>query len=111
MGATVSSMPVEPEPQLAGRTVLIEVYDPSRPSCGLDFEIWRTKGHLVTGEDIVYDRRGRLFEYAAKIGNLAQPCRVFGGSRNTCYEWINKARSAAPGLCCPRNGASLTSPT
>lgn len=45
----------------------------------------------MTHEDIVYDRRIRLIEYAATIGNVAQACRVFGVSRNTYYEWINRA--------------------
>ena len=45
----------------------------------------------MTSEDIVYDRRGRLIEYAAKIGKVAEGCRVFGVSRNTYNEWINKA--------------------
>jgi transposase InsO family protein len=45
----------------------------------------------VTHEDIVYDRRVRLIEYAAKIGNVAEACRVFGVSRNTYYQWIKKA--------------------
>lgn len=45
----------------------------------------------MTHEDIVYDRRVRLIEYAAKIGNVAEACRVFGVSRKTYYEWINKA--------------------
>ncbi|MEO6572038.1 MAG: DDE-type integrase/transposase/recombinase, partial [Ilumatobacteraceae bacterium] len=45
----------------------------------------------VTHEDIVYDRRVRLIEHAAKIGNVAEACRVFGVSRNTYYDWINKA--------------------
>lgn len=45
----------------------------------------------MTHEDIVYDRRVRLIEYAAKIGNVAQACRVFGVSRNSYYEWIQKA--------------------
>jgi hypothetical protein len=37
----------------------------------------------VTHEDIVYDRRVRLIEHAAKIGNVAEACRVFGVSRKT----------------------------
>ena len=45
----------------------------------------------MTHEDIVYDRRVRLIEYAAKIGNVAEACRVFGVSRNTYYEWLAKA--------------------
>ena len=45
----------------------------------------------MTHEDIVYDRRVRVIEHAAKIGNVTEACRVFGVSRNTYYEWINKA--------------------
>ena len=45
----------------------------------------------MTHEDIVYDRRVRVIEHAAKIGNVAEACRVFGISRNTYYDWINKA--------------------
>lgn len=45
----------------------------------------------MTHEDIVYDRRMRLIEYAAKIGNVSEACRVFGVSRKTYYEWINRA--------------------
>jgi hypothetical protein len=32
----------------------------------------------VTHENVVYDRRVRLIEYAARIGNVAEACRVFG---------------------------------
>ncbi len=45
----------------------------------------------MTHEDIVHDRRVRLIEHAAKIGNVAEACRVFGVSRNTYYEWLAKA--------------------
>jgi transposase InsO family protein len=45
----------------------------------------------VTHEDIVYARRVRLIEHAAKTGNIAEACRVFGVSRKTYYEWIGKA--------------------
>ena len=45
----------------------------------------------MTHEDIVYDRRVRVIEYAAKIGNVAEACRVFGVSRKSYYEWISKA--------------------
>lgn len=47
----------------------------------------------MTHEDIVYDRRVRLIEHAAKIGNISEACRVFGVSRKTYYEWINKAET------------------
>lgn len=45
----------------------------------------------MTHEDIVYDRRVRLIEHAAKTGNVAEACRVFGVSRNTYYEWVKQA--------------------
>lgn len=45
----------------------------------------------MTHEDIVYDRRVRVIEHAAKIGNVAEACRVFGISRNTYYDWVGKA--------------------
>ena len=45
----------------------------------------------MTHEDIVYDRRKRLIEYAAKINNVAEACRVFGVSGKTYYEWVGKA--------------------
>ena len=45
----------------------------------------------MTHEDIVYNRRVRVIEYAARINNVAEACRVFGVSRKTYYEWIAKA--------------------
>ncbi len=47
----------------------------------------------MTHEDIVYDRRVRLIEYAAKCGNVTHACQVFGVSRKTYYQWL-KAASA-----------------
>ena len=32
----------------------------------------------MTHEDIAYDRRVRLLEYAVKINDVAEACRVFG---------------------------------
>ena len=45
----------------------------------------------MTHEDIVYDRRVRLINYAAEIGNVTRACRVFGVSRKTYYQWLAKA--------------------
>jgi transposase InsO family protein len=56
----------------------------------------------VTHEDIVYDRRVRLIGYAAKIGNVAEACRVFGVSRNTYYEWLKKAELYGLSALLPR---------
>jgi transposase InsO family protein len=45
----------------------------------------------VTHEDIVYDRRVRVINHAAEIGNVTEACRVFGVSRKAYYEWLDKA--------------------
>jgi transposase InsO family protein len=56
----------------------------------------------VTHEDIVYDRRVRLIEYAARIGNVAEACRVFGISRKSYYEWLKKAEQYGLSALLPR---------
>ncbi len=45
----------------------------------------------MTHEDIVYDRRVRLINYAAEIDNVTQACRVFGVSRKSYYKWLRNA--------------------
>ena len=50
----------------------------------------------MTHEDIVYDRRVRVIEHAAKINNVSEACRVFGVSRKTYYEWIKQGRAVRP---------------
>jgi len=40
----------------------------------------------VTHDDIVYDRRVRVIEYAGRINNVSEACRVFGISRKTYYQ-------------------------
>jgi len=57
----------------------------------------------VTHEDIVYDRRVRLIEHAAKIGNVAEACRVFGVSRNTYYQWLAKAEKYGLSALLPKD--------
>jgi transposase len=57
----------------------------------------------VTHEDIVYDRRVRLIEYAARINNVAEACRVFGVSRKTYYEWLSKAERYGLSALLPRD--------
>lgn len=56
----------------------------------------------MTHEDIVYDRRVRLIEHAAKINNVAEACRVFGVSRKTYYEWVAKAERYGLSALLPR---------
>jgi transposase InsO family protein len=56
----------------------------------------------VTHEDIVYDRRVRVIEHAARIDNVSEACRVFGVSRKTYYEWINKAEQYGLSALLPR---------
>jgi Helix-turn-helix domain len=57
----------------------------------------------VAHESIVYDRRVRLIEYAARIGNVAEACRVFGVSRKTYYEWLGKAERYGLSALAPRD--------
>lgn len=45
----------------------------------------------MTHEDIVYDRRVRLINYAAKIDNVTLACEVFGVSRKSYYKWLGLA--------------------
>jgi transposase InsO family protein len=56
----------------------------------------------VTHDDIVYDRRVRVIEYAARINNVSEACRVFGVSRKTYYEWISKAEQYGLSALLPR---------
>ena len=56
----------------------------------------------MTHEDIVYDRRVQLIEYAAKIDNVAEACRVFGVSRKSYYEWLKKAEQYGLSALLPR---------
>lgn len=57
----------------------------------------------MTHEDIVYDRRVRLIEHAAKIGNVAEACRVFGVSRNSYYQWLAKAEKYGLSALLPKD--------
>jgi hypothetical protein len=43
-----------------------------------------------------------LIEHAAKIGNVAEACRVFGGSRKSFYEWLKKAEVYGLSALLPR---------
>lgn len=56
----------------------------------------------MTHEDIVYDRRVRLINYAAEIGNVSQACRVFGESRKTYYKWLKQAELYGLSALLPR---------
>ena len=56
----------------------------------------------MTHDDIVYDRRVRLINYAAEIGNVTEACRVFGVSRKTYYEWLKKAEAYGLSALLPR---------
>ena len=56
----------------------------------------------MTHDDIVYDRRVRLINYAAEIGNVTEACRVFGVSRNTYYQWLKKAEAYGLSALLPR---------
>jgi hypothetical protein len=41
----------------------------------------------VTRDQIIYQRRCAVLAHAAKHGNVAETCRIFGLSRTKFYEW------------------------
>ena len=41
----------------------------------------------MTPAEIIYHRRVAVLDYAARVGNVAEACRVFGISRTRYYEW------------------------
>ena len=41
----------------------------------------------VTRAQIIYQRRIAVLDHAARVGNVAEACRVFGISRTRYYEW------------------------
>ena len=56
----------------------------------------------MTYEDIVYDRRVRVINYAAKTGNVAEACRIFGVSRKTYYQWLKTASTYGTSALLPK---------
>ena len=57
----------------------------------------------MTHEDIVYDRRVRVIEYAARCGNVTHACRVFGVSRKTYYQWLKAASAYGASALLPKD--------
>ncbi|MGH2688110.1 MAG: helix-turn-helix domain-containing protein, partial [Actinomycetota bacterium] len=47
----------------------------------------------MTPSEIIYHRRLRVLDHAAKGGNIAESCRVFGISRPTFYRWQQRAQA------------------
>jgi len=47
----------------------------------------------VTPDEIIHHRRLRVLDHAAKGGNVAETCRVFGISRTTFYRWQTRAQA------------------
>ena len=45
----------------------------------------------MTPAEIIYQRRIAVLDYAVRVGNVAEACRVFGISRTRYYEWKNVA--------------------
>lgn len=56
----------------------------------------------MTHDDIVYDRRVRLLDYAAKCGNVTHACEVFGVSRKTYYQWVKVASAYGTSALLPK---------
>jgi len=64
----------------------------------------------VTHEDIVYDRRVRLLNYAAQIDDVTQACRVFGVSRKSYYQWLKLAEQYGLSALLPKGRRSPHQP-
>jgi hypothetical protein len=45
----------------------------------------------VTPAEIIYQRRIAVLDHAARTGNVAETCRIFGISRTRYYQWKNVA--------------------
>ena len=45
----------------------------------------------VTPAEIIYQRRIAVLDHAARSGNVAETCRIFGISRTRYYQWKNVA--------------------
>lgn len=56
----------------------------------------------MTHEDIVYQRRMRVIEHAARTGNVAEACRVFGVSRKSYYQWVKVAEQYGTSALLPK---------
>ena len=45
----------------------------------------------MTPAEIIYQRRIAVLDHAARSGNVAETCRIFGISRTRYYQWKNVA--------------------
>jgi hypothetical protein len=50
----------------------------------------------VTRAEIIYQRRIAVLDYAVRVGNVAEACRVFGISRTRYYECTVQAQASKP---------------
>src|SRR5664279_1052679 len=59
---------------------------------GLCGSHYRSKETItVTPAEIIYQRRIAVLDHAARTGNVAETCRIFGISRTRYYQWKNVA--------------------
>jgi transposase InsO family protein len=56
----------------------------------------------VTPAEIIYRRRIAVLEHAARTGNVAETCRVFGISRTRYYQWKKSADAYGLGALVPK---------
>lgn len=64
----------------------------------------------MTPTEIIYRRRVRVLEHAAKHGNVSETCRVFGISRTRFYEWKNRAANYGLDALVPKGRRSPQMP-
>lgn len=69
----------------------------------------------MTRAEIIYQRCLAVLDHAARMGNVAEACRIFGVSRTRCYEWKGLADRYGLAALMPkehraRQGAGLWAP-
>ncbi|MGH9097955.1 MAG: DDE-type integrase/transposase/recombinase, partial [Acidimicrobiales bacterium] len=65
----------------------------------------------MTPAEIIYQRRIAVLEHAARTGNVAEACRVFGISRTRYYEWKGVADRYGLAALVPKGRRSPQMPT
>ena len=65
---------------------------------------------MTTSAEIIYQRRVRLLDLAAQLGNISEACRQIGVSRTRYYQWRYLAENYGLEGLWPRTAAGPRSP-
>ncbi len=100
-----------PSLALADRGLRLHIHHQVESGDGLCGSHYRAKEPItVTPAEIIYQRRIAVLEYAARSGNVAETCRVFGISRTRYYEWKKVADSYGLDALMPKERRSPQMP-